>query len=179
MRAPAPLFRRSAFSGRKWRMKPPTRDQDELRTLRRATQADEPALVGLQRAAYARNRELLGVEPVPLLADYGAILSDPRKEVWLAEDAIGLAGALILELRADDLLIESVATSPERQAAGLGRFLLRTAFERAGDHGYATVRLYTGTPLTHLVAWYQRHGFAVERVEVLPDRSLTHMVKHL
>jgi hypothetical protein len=32
------------------------------------------AVVALQRAAYARNRSLLGVEPLPLLADYASIL---------------------------------------------------------------------------------------------------------
>jgi hypothetical protein len=29
------------------------------------------------------------------------------------------------------------------------------------------------------VDWYARNGFAVERIEELSDRSLTHMVKHL
>jgi len=28
-------------------------------------------------------------------------------------------------------------------------------------------------------AWYGRHGFAVERIEALSDRSITHMIKHL
>jgi hypothetical protein len=41
------------------------------------------------------------------------------------------------------------------------------------------MRLYTGTILRHLVDWYSRHGYAVERVEVLSDRSITHMLKHL
>ena len=87
--------------------------------LRRATAADVEALTALQRAAYARNREILGVEPLPLLADYREIVS--RYDVWLAEGGDGIEGALILEPRPDDLLIWSVATHPRVQGRGLGR----------------------------------------------------------
>jgi hypothetical protein len=47
-----------------------------------ARSEDLPALLALQRAAYARNWTLLGVEPLPLLADYADIMRD--MEVWLA-----------------------------------------------------------------------------------------------
>ena len=39
----------------------------------RATACDLTRVVALQRAAYARNRDLLGVEPLPLMADYAEI----------------------------------------------------------------------------------------------------------
>jgi GNAT superfamily N-acetyltransferase len=145
--------------------------------LRSAGNADLAAVVALQRAAYARNREILGVEPIPLQADYAAILKD--MEVWLAEDGGRLVGALILEPRAKDLLVWSIATDPSRQSGGLGRALLRAAEERARELGRSVVRLYTGTLLAHLVAWYARHGYTVERIESLSDRSITHMIKHL
>jgi GNAT superfamily N-acetyltransferase len=134
-------------------------------------------LLALQRGAYARNRTLLGVEPIPLQADYAAIVRD--MEVWLAEKDGRLAGALILEPRADDLLIWSIASDPTGQGGGLGRGLLSAAEARARELGRTVVRLYTGTPLVHLVAWYGRHGFAVESIEPLSDRSITHMIKHL
>ena len=51
--------------------------------------------------------------------------------------------------------------------------------ERAHQLGRTVIRLYTGTPLAHLVAWYGRHGYAVERIEALSDRSITHMIKYL
>jgi len=145
--------------------------------LRRADSGDLPRLVALQQAAYARNRMLLGVEPIPLQADYPAIMRD--MEVWLATDGDRLAGALILQPRADDLLIWSIASDPATQGAGLGRALLSAAEERARQLGRSVIRLYTGTPLTHLVGWYGRHGFALERIEALSDRSITHMIKHL
>ena len=145
--------------------------------LRRAEAGDLASLLALQRAAYARNRPLLGVEPLPLLADYDDILR--RMEVWLSEKDARLVGALILEPRADDVLLWSVAADPAAQGSGLGRALLAAAEERARQLGRNVIRLYTGTPLAHLVAWYGRHGFAVERIEALSDRSITHMVKGL
>src|SRR5207237_2180635 len=71
--------------------------------LRRATRADLAAVTALQRAAYAKNRAILGVEPLPLLADYEQVFAD--YEVYLAEREGTLEGVLILEPRADDLLI--------------------------------------------------------------------------
>ena len=145
--------------------------------LRRATVDDLDRVVGLQNAAYAPNRALLGVEPIPLMADYNAILFD--MEIWLAEDAGGLRGVLILEPRADDLLLWSVAVAPSEQSTGLGRSLLAATEERARQLDRTIVRLYTGTPLKDRVAWYTRHGYAVEQIEELSDRSVTHMVKRL
>ena len=144
--------------------------------LRRATSADFDAVIALQRAAYARNRGLLGVEPMPLMVDYETIFRD--YEVWVTADR-AIAGVLILEPRADDLLIWSIATDPTSQKSGLGHAMLAAADARARELGLGTVRLYTGTVLRHLVDWYARNGFAVERIEELSDRSLTHMVKHL
>ena len=145
--------------------------------LRRAKAQDHDRLVALQHAAYARNRDLLGVEPIPLQADYHAVLRE--KEVWLAEEGESLVAALVLEPRTNDLLIESIATDPARQNAGLGGALLSAAETRARDLGHTSVRLYTGTVLTHLTSWYARHGYSTDRIENLSDRSITHMMKQL
>lgn len=146
-------------------------------SLRRAHAGERDRLLALQRQAYARNRPLLGVEPLPLLADYDRILQD--MEVWVADDGDRLIGALILEPRTSDLLVWSIAADPAAQGAGLGRAMLDAAEQRARQLGRAVIRLYTGTPLQHLVAWYGRHGYRVERIEALSDRSITHMIKHL
>jgi GNAT superfamily N-acetyltransferase len=130
----------------------------------------------LQRAAYARNRVLLGVEPLPLLADYVQIFRD--YEVWLAEQD-GLAGVLILEPRREDLLIWSIATDPDRQATGLGTTMLTAAETRAWQLGLSMVRLYTGAKLQYLIDWYGRHGYVVESIEQLSDRAIAHMMKRL
>jgi ribosomal protein S18 acetylase RimI-like enzyme len=145
--------------------------------MRRAGTCDLGAVVALQHAAYARNRVLLGREPLPLLADYGQIFRDC--EVWLAGEP-DPAGVLILEPRPPrDLLIWSIATDPGKQTKGLGKAMLAAAEMRAHELGLGIMRLYTGATLQHLIGWYGRHGYAVERIEELSDRAITHMMKRL
>ncbi len=148
-------------------------------TPRRAAAGDLSAIVDLQHAAYAWNRERLGVEPMPLQVDYAEILD--TMEVWLAEsDSDGhIDAVLILEPRTDDMLIWSIATDPKRQGLSIGRTLLAFAEDRARAHSRDTMRLYTGSKLTERVAWYARHGYTTERIEELADRQITYMVKPL
>jgi GNAT superfamily N-acetyltransferase len=150
---------------------------NELAGLRRATAADLDAVTALQLEAYAQNRPILGVEPLPLLADYVQVLRD--YEVWLLEGPDGLDAVLILEPHADDLLLWSVATAPRAQGRGLGNRLLAATEVRARELGRNRVRLYTGDKLADRIAWYQRRGYVHERTEALDDRRIVHLVKHL
>ena len=145
--------------------------------LRRAGVDDLDAITALQRAAYAKNRPLLGVEPLPLLTDYAEIFA--THEIWLAEGPRGLDGVLILQPQPDDLLLWSIATAPGVQGRGLGNRLLAAVDQRATELGLQVVRLYTGEPLAGNIAWYERHGFVRERVEQLQDRRIVHMTKRL
>ncbi|WP_099903075.1 GNAT family N-acetyltransferase, partial [Methylobacterium frigidaeris] len=146
-------------------------------SLRRATHADEAALAALQEAAYAPNRALLGVEPVPLLTPAAEVLA--RYEVWLAETGGAPAGALALDPAPDHLMIWSVSVDPAHQGTGLGNALLAAAEGRARDLDLSKLRLYTGDKLVRNIDWYARRGYATERVEDLPDRRLVHMHKTL
>lgn len=149
--------------------------ESEGRVLRRAGLDDLAAVESLQKAAYARNRILLGVEPVPLLWDYARVFRE--REVWVLDVPEGLGGVLILQARADDLLIDSVAACPKAQGFGYGNLLLTAGEARARALGRRTARLYTGEPLSANIHWYRRKGYAIERVEQLPDRRLVHMAK--
>ena len=146
-------------------------------TLRRGGRGDVAAVVALQQAAYAQNRPLLGVEPLPLQVDYAIVLAS--REVWLEERGDSLDGVLILEERADHLLIWSIAVAPSVQGTGIGGMLLAHAEARARALGFAKLRLYTGEPLTGNITWYERHGYVRDRVETLSDRRIVHMVKQL
>ena len=144
--------------------------------LRRAVRADAARLAAFQEAAYAQNRAVLGVEPLPLTMEYGEVLD--TYEAWLIE-ADELIGALILDPQPDHLLIWSIASAPLLQRRGVGKRLLAAAEARARALGLSTLRLYTGEKLTGNVRWYHRHGYAIERVEERPDRRIVHMVKVL
>jgi GNAT superfamily N-acetyltransferase len=146
-------------------------------TLRSAVAGDLPAVTALQRAAYAKNRPLLGVEPLPLLADYAQVFAD--YEVYLAERDGTLEGVLILEPRTDDLLIWSVATAPVAQGRGVGNTMLAFAETRARELGLSRIRLYTGEPLIANIAWYTRHDYVHERLEDMGDRRIVHLIKQL
>jgi len=144
---------------------------------RRAQLRDVSAIEALQHAAYARNRALLGVEPMPLLADYQAIVA--QMEVWLFGPEEALRGVLALKAQRDALLIWSVASAPEAQGAGLGGFMLDFAETRARELDLPAIHLYTGEKLRANVDWYGRRGFAIDRIEALADRRVVHMSKRL
>jgi ribosomal protein S18 acetylase RimI-like enzyme len=145
--------------------------------LRRGAIGDLSAVTAVQQAAYAHNRAILGVEPLPLLADYREIFA--QSEVWLADEPEGLGGVLILQPRPEDLLIWSVATAPFARTRGVGNRMLAFAEMRARELEVTSIRLYTGEPLTANIAWYTRHGYAHERLEDMGDRRIVHLIKQL
>jgi len=143
----------------------------------RAGPADAPLIAALHEAAYARNRPLIGVEPLPLQVEAEELVR--TKEVWLFEESDAPAGVLVLEPQADALLIWSVATTPAAQGRGIGGAMLDFAEQHARELGFGQMRLYTGAKLTSNVAWYQRRGYQIDRVETLADREIVHMSKRL
>ena len=144
---------------------------------RRAGAEDAAAIDALHRAAYARNRAILGVEPIPLQTSARELLA--TMEVWLIERDGRLAGSLVLEPQAAAMLIWSVATAPEAQGKGLGDEMLDFAERRARELGLKRMTLYTGKKLADNVAWYERRGYATDRIETRPDRVIVHMSKPL
>ncbi|MCS0503984.1 GNAT family N-acetyltransferase [Ancylobacter mangrovi] len=143
--------------------------------LRRASLDDLESIRTVQQAAYASNRILLGVEPVPLLWDYAQVMRG--REVWVLDGEKGLAGVLVLHTRPDDLVIDSLSVAPMAQGQGVGNLLLAAGEVRARALGRRTLRLYTGEPLAANIHWYRRKGYSIERVEQMPDRRLVHMAK--
>lgn len=144
-------------------------------TLRRATLEDVAALDVLQRAAFAWNRSVLGVEPLPLLADYEDVVQS--KMCWLAEQEGRLVGALIVEPEGEALLVWSIAVAPDLQNARLGRYLMAFAEQEARRQGLRAMTLYTGEKLKKNIDWYQRLGYEITRIEAKPDRNIVHMRK--
>jgi GNAT superfamily N-acetyltransferase len=144
-----------------------------------ATAADRAAIVALQHDAYDANRHILGVEPMPLQADYDAIFAAHETWVVRAERDGAITAVLFVEVRPNDVLIWSIATDPASQGRGYGKALLEAAEIRACARDRYCVRLYTGEKLVERVAWYKRSCYTIERREVMPDRVAVHMVKPL
>ena len=148
-----------------------------MKSLRRAVAADHDAVVALQNAAYAQNQVILGAVPLPLQADYTQILRD--MEVWLLESREGLDGALILDVRPEDMLIWSLASHPRARSLGIGRRFLEHAEQRAREERRDILRLYTASVYSSNIDWYLRNGFSIESREQLSDRTLVNMVKKI
>jgi RimJ/RimL family protein N-acetyltransferase len=126
-----------------------------------------------QAEAYARTREALGTQPMPLDWDYGEILD--ACETWIAASGGEPKGLLILRRRPDDLYLESIATLPSAAGNGHGGAMMSAAFERARSLGLPRIRLVTNA-LNPALEWYKRVGFVVEREEDLGDRTAVHMM---
>ncbi|MCC7346705.1 MAG: N-acetyltransferase, partial [Variibacter sp.] len=81
-----------------------------LATLRRVAPSERAAIEAHMRAAFSPNAAILGVAPLPLLADYAEIMA--THETYVAEQNGEVVGALILQPREDDLYIWGIATTP-------------------------------------------------------------------
>jgi ribosomal protein S18 acetylase RimI-like enzyme len=145
--------------------------------MRRALRSDIPAIAALQRAAFAPLKARIGLSLEPHDADFTAVFD--TTEIWVLDGAAKLDAVLILAHRPDHLLIWSIAVSPSRKGTRLGTNMLDFAEKRAAEAGYGSVRLYTNQRFTENIAWYQRKGYGIDRVEERPDRVVVHFVKPL
>ena len=150
---------------------------DDRVELRQAMATDAAAIRELTRAAYARWVPLIGREPKPMTANYEEALARHRFDLAYIE---GTLAALIETVReADHLLVENVAVSPSFQGRGLGRKLMAHAETLAKAMGFDTIRLYTNQRFAENIALYRKLGYRVDREEVLPVGTVTHMSKRL
>ena len=145
--------------------------------LRQATAADAGAIRELTRQAYAKWVPLIGREPKPMTANYDEAVARHRFDLLYID---GTLAALIETIReADHLLVENVEVSPDFQGRGLGRKLMAHAEVLARGLGFNTIRLYTNQRFVENIALYCRLGYRVDREEVLPVGTVTHMSKTL
>jgi ribosomal protein S18 acetylase RimI-like enzyme len=145
--------------------------------LRRAKATDADAIRELTRAAYGKWVPLIGREPKPMVADYEAAVLAHRFDLLYVD---GRLAALIETIREPDhLLVENVAVSPDFQGRGFGRGLMAHAETLARELGLATIRLYTNQRFVENIELYRRLGYRVDREEVLPVGTVTHMIKAL
>jgi len=150
---------------------------ESARQPRRATADDVDAITALVQAAYAKYVARIGTEPLPMVADYAAVVR--AHQVWLVDGADGLQAVLELIPADDHLLVENIAVAPDIQARGLGRQLMAFAASEARRQGYAELRLYTNEKMHENIAFYGRLGFVESGRSVRDGRHIVFMTQRL
>ena len=148
--------------------------------VRQAGRSDLDAVVQLTCRAYAHYEPLLGGKPIPVTEDYGPRIANG--EVWLLEDGKEPIGLLVLEHQGDRSYLFSVAVTPERQGAGIGRDLVRQAEELARRRGHGTLALHTNAKMERNLRIYSLSGFRETDRRPHPQRAgwtVVHMEKQL
>jgi GNAT superfamily N-acetyltransferase len=144
--------------------------------IRIAELADRTAIEQIVRAAYEPWAEVIGVEPLPMVADYGRLIAGGQVHVLENGE---LDALIVLEEEPDVLLVENVAVRPDRQGRGLGRRLMAFAEFRARSLGLPALRLYTNEKMISNIALYESLGYRETGRETIDGRHAVHMRKQL
>ncbi|KAB8197888.1 GNAT family N-acetyltransferase [Nonomuraea phyllanthi] len=142
--------------------------------MRRAEAAERAAVERLVHDAYSPWIEVIGMRPLPMEADYAALI-----DAGLVHVTDGLDGLVVLVPEDGVLLVENVAVRPDRQGAGLGRALLAYAEEEARRLGMAALRLYTNVRMASNIALYESLGYVETGRQGVEGRSAVLMRKEL
>src|SRR4051812_1442290 len=142
--------------------------------IRPAEAVDRESVEAIVKAAYDPWIPVIGMEPVPLTADYAELIDAGL--VYVLENERMIDALIVLRPEDDDLLVENVAVSPDRQGRGLGRRLLAFAEFRARSLGLPAVRLYTNEKMISNIGLYESLGYRETVREALPGASELHVV---
>jgi 2-methylisocitrate lyase-like PEP mutase family enzyme/ribosomal protein S18 acetylase RimI-like enzyme len=152
-----------------------------LMNLRPATPADAPAITALARKAYSRWTELIGIPPMPVVADYPTMLADPAHwEGWVLQGKdSALEASLILRIDPTAFEVYNIAVDNGAANQGTGRQLMLFAERRARERGYREISLYTNIKMVSNRAYYGRLGYE-ETGRIYPGgRQAVTMAKRL
>jgi ribosomal protein S18 acetylase RimI-like enzyme len=125
------------------------------RAIRRATEADLPAIGEIITAAYSVYLARMDRPPAPMLRDYSPAVGNGT--VWVAGTPV--AGLISLIPADNSLLIENLAVHPAAQGTGLGRALMDFAEQRARQLRLPRLALYTNEVMTENQAIYAHLGY--------------------
>mgnify|MGYP001766703816 CR=1 FL=1 len=143
--------------------------------IRSAVAADAEAVRDLTRRAYAKWVPAIGREPLPMGFDQAAAIRDDRVEVMEIDG--GIVGVAHLVVEDERVLLENLATDPDRAGRGLGSQLLAHVEAVTRDLGRARTALYTNARFVENLRFYAARGYSVDREEVLRGGVVVHMSK--
>ncbi len=144
--------------------------------IRLAESGDRAIVEAIVRAAYAPWVARIGVEPLPMVADYGALIVGDQ--VYVLENG-EVDAVLVLSAEDGVLLVDNLAVRPDRQGRGLGRRLMAFAEFRARSLRLPAVRLYTNEKMISNIGLYESLGYRETGREVIKGRYAVHMRKDL
>ncbi|MEV4168610.1 GNAT family N-acetyltransferase [Nonomuraea sp. NPDC049709] len=142
--------------------------------MRLAEQSDVVAVERLVRDAYTPWIEIIGMRPLPMEADYAALVAAGRVHV-----TDGLEGLVVLVPEDGVLLVENVAVRPELHGKGIGRALMAYAEDEARRLGLRALRLYTNVKMAANIALYESLGYVETGREGVEGRAAVLMRKQL
>jgi putative acetyltransferase len=140
--------------------------------LRRARDADGPAVVALVRRALREHG--LRFDPAGIDRPLSAPASryrGPGRRFWVLEAEGRVIGTAAVDRRGRGTCeLMKMYLDRRHRGRGLGRLLLRVALAFARRAGYRRVVLETNTRLRAAIALYERAGFRVLRRARIPPR---------
>ncbi len=142
-------------------------------THRRGGSDDAEKIRTLTRAAYMPWVAVLGREPLPMTADYEAIVTKHRFDLLC--EGVAIRALLETELRGDSLWIENIAVDLSLHGQGIGRSLLDYAKEIGAEEGCKKITLATNAKMARNIAIYEKYGFQIDREEVLSHGIVIYM----
>jgi GNAT superfamily N-acetyltransferase len=125
--------------------------------IRKAQAGEAEAVRGVVLSAYERYVAVIGRAPGPMLDDHALRIA--ADQVWVLEEADGIAGVLVLEDGPAGFLLDNIAVRPDRQGRGFGRSLLDFAEAKAARCGCDSISLYTNALMVENIAIYTARGY--------------------
>ncbi|MCW3081014.1 GNAT family N-acetyltransferase [Segetibacter sp.] len=129
---------------------------------------DVPAICSLVNSAYRGDTSRRGWTTEADLLDGIRIDEEMLREylgdgnsiiLKCANDNQEIIGSVYLKKKQDQLYLGMLTVSPELQAKGIGKLLLKASEEQAKDMGCKSIVMTVITTRTELIAWYKRHGY--------------------
>jgi GNAT superfamily N-acetyltransferase len=132
-------------------------------------------VAALVQRAYTPWVAVVGKRPAPMDDDYAHHIA--AGEVFVLDEAGGLAALAVLIEAPDHLLLDNVAVDPAWHGRGLGRRMIDFAEQEALRRGYGELRLFTNERMERNIALYQRLGFVETHRDTVAGHRRVFMAK--
>jgi ribosomal protein S18 acetylase RimI-like enzyme len=130
-------------------------------SIRLASEADHDAVAACVQAAYDKYIVRIGRKPMPLLADYHALIAQNVVYVPIDEKE-AICGVLVMWPQDNSMLVENIAVDPRFQGQGLGRQLMNFVEQQTRSAQLPSIYLYTHELMTENLSIYHHIGFIEE-----------------